>query len=113
MRDKLTGGEFDFIERVRRQESARITRDKYSSRVTHHSSLIKGIGDDAAVLRPRAGFDLVITTDLLIEGIDFRLEGGWTSPRDLGHKALAVSLSDAAAMGARPLFCLLSVGMPR
>ena len=114
MSDKLTGGgEFDFIERVRRQELARVADDKHSSLVTHHSSLIKGIGDDAAVLRPRAGFDLVVTTDLLVEGVDFRLGGGWTSPRDLGHKALAVSLSDAAAMGARPRFCLLSVGVPR
>jgi thiamine-monophosphate kinase len=113
MSDKLTGGEFDFIERVRRHESARLTNDKHSSLITHHSSLIRGIGDDAAVLRPRAGFNLVVTADLLVEGVDFRLGGGWTSPRDLGHKALAVSLSDAAAMGARPRFCLLSVGVPR
>ena len=114
MSDELTGGgEFDFIERVRRRELARFATDKHSSLITHHSSLIKGIGDDAAVLRPRAGYDLVVTTDLLVEGIDFRLGGGWTSPRDLGHKALAVSLSDAAAMGARARFCLLSVGVPR
>jgi thiamine-monophosphate kinase len=114
MSDELTGGgEFDFIERIRRQELARLTKEKHSSLITHHSSLIQGIGDDAAVLRPRAGFDLVITTDLLVEGVDFRLGGGWTTPRDLGHKALAVSLSDAAAMGARPRFCLLSVGVPR
>ena len=114
MSDELTGGgEFDFIERVRRRELARLTKDKHSSLITHHSSLVKGIGDDAAVLRPRAGFDLVITTDLLVEGVDFRLDRGWTSPRDLGHKALAVSLSDAAAMGARPRFCLLSVGVPQ
>ncbi|MET0647693.1 MAG: thiamine-phosphate kinase [Pyrinomonadaceae bacterium] len=114
MSDELTGGgEFDFIERVRRRELARFAKDKHSSLFTHHSSLIKGIGDDAAVLRPRAGYDLVITADLLVEGVDFRLGGGWTSPRDLGHKALAVSLSDAAAMGARPRFCLLSVGVPR
>jgi thiamine-monophosphate kinase len=113
MSDELTGGEFDFIERVRRQELERSTNDKHLSLITHHSSLIKGIGDDAAVLRPRAGFDLVITSDLMVEGVDFRLEGGWTSPRDLGHKALAVSLSDAAAMGAQPRFCLLSVGVPR
>jgi thiamine-monophosphate kinase len=114
MSDELTGGgEFDFIERVRRRELARFTKEKLSSLIIHHSSLIKGIGDDAAVLRPRAGFDLAVTTDLLVEGVDFRLGSGWTSPRDLGHKALAVSLSDAAAMGARPRFCLLSVGVPR
>jgi thiamine-monophosphate kinase len=99
-------GEFDFIERIRRQEHERPNADPLST-------LVQGIGDDAAVLRPRAGHDLVVTTDLLVEGVDFRLGGGWISPRDLGHKALAVSLSDAAAMGARPRFCLLSVGVPR
>lgn len=103
---KHARGEFDFIERLRQQEGERPAADK-------PSTLLKGIGDDAALLRPRAGFDLVITTDLLVEGVDFRLEGVWTSPRDLGHKTLAVSLSDAAAMGARPRFCLLSVGLPR
>lgn len=105
----MSGGEFDFIERLRRRELAR----KHSSLIAHQPSLLLGIGDDAALLRPRAGFDLAITTDLLVEGVDFRLGGGWTSPRDLGHRALAVSLSDAAAMGARPRFCLLSVGVPR
>ncbi len=49
---------------------------------------------------------------MLVEGVDFRLEPTWTRARDLGHKALAVSLSDVAAMGARPRFCLLSVGLP-
>lgn len=99
-------GEFDFIESIRREEHKRAAVDK-------HSTLLFGIGDDAALLRPRAGFDLVVTTDLMVEGVDFRLGGGWTAPRDLGHRALAVSLSDAAAMGARPRFCLLSVGVPR
>src|SRR5947199_7499054 len=99
-------GEFDFIERVRRQEESRLVTLK-------DSSLIRGIGDDAAVLRQRAGLDTVITTDLLVEEIDFRLGRGRSSPRDLGHKALAASLSDVAAMGARPRFCLLSVGVPR
>lgn len=55
---------------------------------------------------------MVVTADMLVEGIDFRLEPTWTRARDLGHKALAVSLSDVAAMGARPRFCLLSVGVP-
>ena len=50
---------------------------------------------------------------MLVEDVDFRLGRGWISPRDLGHRALAVSLSDVAAMGARPRFCLLSVGVPR
>jgi thiamine-monophosphate kinase len=112
-------GEFDFIERVRRQEKRRAAAHKnsslithHSSLTTHHSSLILGIGDDAAVIRHRAGFDTVVTADLLVEGIDFRLDHFGISARDIGHKALAVSLSDIAAMGARPRFCLLSVGVP-
>jgi thiamine-monophosphate kinase len=106
-------GEFDFIERIRRQEQSRLSTLKNSSLVTQHSTLLRGIGDDAAVIRRRAGFDTVVTADLLVEDVDFRLGHGRTSPRDLGHKALAVSLSDVAAMGARPRFCLLSVGVPR
>src|SRR5215213_6447157 len=106
-------GEFDFIELVRRQEDARRATLNNSTLNTQHSTLLKGIGDDAAVLRQRAGFDTVVTADLLVEDVDFRLGRGRTSPRDLGHRALAVSLSDVAAMGARPRFCLLSVGVPR
>jgi thiamine-monophosphate kinase len=105
-------GEFDFIERIRRQELRRLDKQKNSPLITHHSTLLTGIGDDAAVIRPRAGFDTIVTADLLVEGIDFLLEPTWTRPRELGHKALAVSLSDVAAMGARPRFCLLSVGLP-
>jgi thiamine-monophosphate kinase len=112
-------GEFDFIKRIRQQELKRLDKRQHSSLNTHHSSLLphhstllQGIGDDAAVLRPRAGFDTVITTDLLVEGIDFEPERFQIPPRDIGHKALAVSLSDVAAMGARPRFCLLSVGLP-
>src|SRR5687768_8475806 len=115
MSDGLTGGgEFDFIERLRRRELARRNADaKSSSLNARPTSLVHGIGDDAAVFRQRAGFDTVVTADMLVEGVDFRLERGWTSARDLGHRALAVSLSDVAAMGARPRFCLLSVGVPR
>jgi thiamine-monophosphate kinase len=105
-------GEFDFIERIRRQELRRLAGRNNSSLVTHHSSLLLGIGDDAAAVRPRPGFDTVVTADLLVEDIDFRLGREGARPRDLGHRALAVSLSDVAAMGARPRFCLLSVGVP-
>jgi thiamine-monophosphate kinase len=59
-----------------------------------------GIGDDCAVLPKDSKSDLVITTDLLVEDIDFRL--AWSKPDFIGHKALAVSLSDVAAMGAKP-----------
>lgn len=68
------------------------------------------IGDDAAVLPKNEETDLVITADLLIEDIDFRRD--WAEPVQIGHKALAVSLSDIAAMGARPVWAMLSLGIP-
>jgi thiamine-monophosphate kinase len=68
------------------------------------------VGDDCAVISKDAKTDLLITSDMLVEDIDFRLE--WTSPEFLGHKALAVSLSDIAAMGGRPAWALLSIGLP-
>ena len=68
-----------------------------------------GIGDDAAIWSPTPGTRSVISTDSLIEGVHFRLD--WTTWRDLGHKALAVNLSDIAAMGARPRLAVLSLGL--
>ena len=68
-----------------------------------------GIGDDAAIWTPTPGTRAVITTDSLIAGIHFRLD--WTSWRDLGHKALAVNLSDVAAMGARPRLATVSLAL--
>jgi thiamine-monophosphate kinase len=105
-------GEFDFIERIRRRALEQRNAEKgfNSSLVTRHSSLLSGIGDDAAVIRQVGGRETVITADLLVEEIDFLLEA--TPPRLLGHKALAVSLSDVAAMGARPRWALLSIGVP-
>ena len=71
--------------------------------------LALGIGDDAAVWRPTSGEALVVTTDSLVEGIHFRLD--WTGWEDLGHKTLAVNLSDLAAMGAAPRLAVLSLGL--
>ena len=59
-----------------------------------------GIGDDCAVLEPRPGTSLLATTDLLLEDVHFRRR--WAEPADIGWKALAVNLSDIAAMGGRP-----------
>jgi thiamine-monophosphate kinase len=73
-------------------------------------SLILGIGDDAAILRPHPRQDLVFTSDLLLEDRHFTRET--YSPADVGHKALARSLSDLAAMGAEPVFCLVSLAVP-
>lgn len=91
--------EFDLIARLRRIAATAQTR------------LVIGIGDDAALVRERTGLMLAITADMLVEEIDFRRQ--WTTARDLGHKALAVSLSDIAAMGARPRWALVSLGVPQ
>lgn len=69
-----------------------------------------GIGDDAAVMTPERGTSDVLTTDTLVEHVHFRRD--WTDPRALGHKALAVNLSDLAAMGATPRAALLSLVLP-
>jgi len=67
------------------------------------------IGDDCAVLPKDAQTDLLLTADMLVEDIDFRLD--WTTPEFLGHKALAVSLSDIAAMGGTPKWAMLSIAV--
>ncbi len=69
------------------------------------------MGDDCAVLPKDDKLDLVVTADMLVEEIDFRLE--WTTAEHLGHKALAVSLSDIAAMGATPKWAMLSIAIPQ
>lgn len=70
-----------------------------------------GIGDDAAVLSLRPGEELVVTTDLSLEDVHFRR--GWHPPEAVGHKCLARGLSDAAAMGARPIAVFLSLAVPK
>jgi thiamine-monophosphate kinase len=71
--------------------------------------VVVGPGDDAAVLRPREGEDLVATVDAVVEGVHFDAR---FAPADVGWKALAVNLSDLAAMGARPLHGLVALGVP-
>jgi len=70
---------------------------------------VNGPGDDCVLLRPNAGLELAVTTDMLVEGRHFTKDA---DPRKLGHKALAVNLSDLAAMGAAPRWALLSIGLP-
>ena len=72
--------------------------------------VLVGIGDDAAVCSLQAGSNLIACCDLLVEGVHFR--GGWAAPRLVGHKALAVTLSDVAAMGATARFAMVSVAFP-
>jgi thiamine-monophosphate kinase len=74
-------------------------------------SIKKGIGDDAAVVLPAKAREYwIITTDMLLENIDFRID--WIAPAELGHKSIAVNLSDLAAMGAQPRFFTVSMALP-
>ncbi len=89
-------GEFDLISWI-------------AARVSPRSDVLLGIGDDGAILRPPAGSDLVIVTDTLNSGVHFPES---TAARDVGWKALAVNLSDLAAMGAAPAWCTLALSLP-
>lgn len=91
MRQSLSS-EFEVLEKLRRKFS------------------LEKIGDDCAVLPKDSETDLVITADMLVEDVDFRL--AWADPESIGHKALAVSLSDIAAMGASPTWAMLSIAVP-
>lgn len=90
-------GEFDVIRRFFRGVGA------------DRSDVILGVGDDAALVRPPEDADLAMAIDTLVEGRHF-LEG--TDARSIGHRALAVNLSDLAAMGATPAFATLALTMP-
>ena len=83
--------------------------DRFFSRPTLFDNVKVGIGDDGAVLKTRSDQDLVVVTDTLVEGVHFFSE---ISPADLGHKTLAVNLSDLAAMGAEPDWALLNLVLP-
>jgi len=73
--------------------------------------LEKGIGDDAAVIRPSGAKERwIVTTDMLLENVDFRRD--WQTAAELGWKSLAVNLSDLAAMGVRPRFYIVSLALP-
>ncbi len=74
------------------------------------ASVVLGIGDDAAVYRPGPGMLELLTTDMLVENVHFSLST--TSPCQLGYKAVAVNLSDIAAMGGRPRQAVVSLGLP-
>lgn len=91
--------EIDIVQRIRKLAEAR-WRDP---------AIVRGIGDDCAVVRPTANEDLVFTSDFVLENRHFTLETH--TPADIGHIALARSLSDLAAMGAEPVFCLVSLGV--
>ncbi len=88
-------GEFDLIAR-------------YFKRPARHAVL--GVGDDCALLQPGPGTQLAVSCDMLVQGRHFFAD---VDPRTLGHKALAVNLSDLAACGARPLAFTLALALPR
>ena len=88
-------GEFDLI-------------DRYFKKPVRHADV--GIGDDCALLSAAPGHQLAISTDMLVEGRHFL---STVNPQHLGHKALAVNLSDLAACGAQPKAFLLSLALPR
>ena len=90
-----TMGEFDLIAR-------------YFTRPTRQAAL--GVGDDCALLQPGPGMQLAISSDMLVEGRHFL---STVDPCKLGHKALAVNLSDLAACGAKPLAFTLALALPR
>jgi len=83
---------------------------KYFQNLTHEDSSIQcGIGDDAAIVKIPRDMDVVLSIDTLLQGTHFPSE---TDPFDIGYKALAVNLSDMAAMGAVPKWVLLSISLP-
>jgi thiamine-monophosphate kinase len=92
-------GEFGLINLIRKQ-------------VEHRTpGTLLGIGDDAALLDLRGDRRLLVTTDMLLEGVHFQRR--WDCPRELGRKALAVNISDIAAMGGHPMYALLGLAVPR
>lgn len=101
----------DSVTGPKRGELALIRQIRSRAGKPGSGALRLGIGDDCALLRPRLGHELAITTDLTVCGRHFRLD--WHSPESVGHRALARGLSDLAAMGATPVAAFLSLGLPR
>ncbi|MDO8580203.1 MAG: thiamine-phosphate kinase, partial [Candidatus Omnitrophota bacterium] len=90
-------GEFGLIELLQK-----------SCRATYNASVVKGIGDDAAVLKPGKGTNILFTTDALVEGVHFTKS---MSPAAVGHKAIGCNISDIAAMGGCPQFAVVTLGV--
>ena len=88
-------GEFDLI-------------DRFFKRPVTRNAL--GVGDDCALLTPAAGMQMAVSSDMLVEGRHFL---STVDPFKLGHKALAVNLSDLAACGAKPVAFTLALALPR
>ena len=93
----MVDGEFELIDRHFRALGAPRT------------DVVLGVGDDGAILRPPPAHDLIAVSDTLVEGVHFPVG---SAPRSIGHRSLAVNLSDVAAMGATPAWALLSLTLP-
>jgi thiamine-monophosphate kinase len=91
-------GEFDLIAGLRRRAKA-------------HPRVPLGIGDDCALIAPSPGHEVLVTTDMLMDGRHFRLQEHGLA--NIGHKALAVNLSDIAAMAGTPIAAFVAVALPR
>ena len=91
-------GEFDLIHRY------------FERPIEQRQDVIVGIGDDGAVVRVPPGMELVLTSDTLVAGVHFSED---IPPEDLGYRALAVNLSDLAAMGARPAWATMALTLPQ
>ncbi len=95
------GGERAFLSRLRQSQQGSVGS----------SGLVLGLGDDAALWRPRRGMVSALTTDLMVEGTHFNFS--WMKPWHVGARAVAASLSDLAAMGAQPRIVLISLALPK
>ncbi len=84
--------------------------ERYFNRPARDDGVVLAVGDDAAIVRPSAGCELLVSVDMLVSGRHFFPE---VDPRALGHKALAVNLSDMAAMGGRARWATLAVAWPQ
>jgi thiamine-monophosphate kinase len=80
------------------------------ARSSRNRAVVRGIGDDCAILRVSGGSDFLVTTDLCIENVHFRRK--WHPAPSVGHRCLARGLSDIAAMGGEAVACFLSLGLP-
>lgn len=93
----MASGEFELI-------------DRFLSRLgAQREDVVLGVGDDAALVRPPPGLELALATDAIVEGVHF--PAGFAA-EDVGHRVLAVNLSDMAAMGAEPAWALLALTLP-
>lgn len=98
---RTIAGELALIEAIRQRAARSANRG---------GAVRMGIGDDCAVLRPKPGHEICVTTDFSLEGVHFRRD--WHSPQAAGHRCLARGLSDLAAMGAESLAVFLSLALP-